>query len=47
MTTVPLKFILFNSDLIESTAALSAAILSFLPTKYDEARAAFDVTLIN
>ena len=32
---------------IESTAALSAAILSFLPTKYDAARAALDVTLQN
>ena len=40
-------FILFNSDLIESTAALSAAILSFLPTKYEEDKAALEVTLIN
>ena len=29
---------------MESTAALSAAILSFFPTKYEEAKAAFDVT---
>ena len=37
---------LFNSDLIESTAALSAAILSFFPTRYEEAKAAFAVTFI-
>ena len=34
---------LFKLDLIESTAALSAAILSFFPTKYDDANAALDV----
>ena len=32
---------------MESTAALSAAILSFFPTKYDAAKAAFEVTSIN
>ena len=47
ITILPFISILFNSLLIESTAALSAAILSFLPTKYDEAIAAFEVTLIN
>ncbi|SVE54516.1 uncharacterized protein METZ01_LOCUS507370, partial [marine metagenome] len=30
-----------------SVAALSAAVLSFFPTKYEEAKAAFEVTLIN
>ena len=47
ITIFPRIFILFNSDLMESTAALSAAILSFLPTKYEEDKAAFEVTLIN
>ena len=47
ITTFPVISILFNSDLMTSTAALSAAILSFLPIKYDEARAAFEVTFIN
>ena len=37
ITTSPVIFILFNSDLIESTAALSAAILSFLPIKKEAA----------
>ena len=39
ITTSPIISILFNSDLIVSTAALSAAILSFFPTKYDDDRA--------
>ena len=30
-------------DSMESTAALSAAILSFFPTKYDDANAALEV----
>ena len=47
ITTSAVISILSNSDRIESTAAWSAAFLSFLPIKYDAARAAFDETLIN
>ena len=32
---------------VTTKAALSAAILSFFPTKYDDAKAAFEVTFIN
>jgi hypothetical protein len=47
ITILPLMFTLFKSFLIESTAALSAAILSFFPTKLYEATAAFDVIFVN
>ena len=46
-TIFPIKSILLSSFRLASTAALSAAFLSFFPTKLNDAMAAFDVTFIN